>query len=486
MSVPLIVDRILGDRPFAEVGEPVLAVRSGDRLAVAGDLIHESGQAPVAVYGVDDLVCQAVHRSRYPVHALAFHPEWPLLAIGTGAYDGGYFFKGELLLLDLGTGAVVSLIEHEFGRQVLGLEWLDSQRLRLLLAPSDDWEDRAARVEGHVVVLQRDDWRAVAPRSIDWPELAGPRGPAPRPDGRAEARRLLGPVDPRRTVRAVEQLADGRIVAALAGVAAECRLPSGEVQWSVPDEGGGGRDLVVTPDGRSVWVGLDRPRRGEFRQSLIRLSLVDGKRTDEVSPPGPFVLVQCGDGTPAIGSMDRTGRRGRLRIRRGHRIWTRETEHATDWLTAAEPAPPTAGGRPREAAGARRLLPLSWVAGETHFPGPGVELADGSLLYAGTVYHGHGPQPGGAFVIRRDPVTGDPRWTFRADTAVIALDADDETAYVAYRDGEVVALAVQDGSVRWRCRLPRIFPTAVTVTGPDRLLLGTSDGRIVDCRSTER
>ena len=38
MSVPLHFDRILGDRPFAEVGSPALAVEAKERdlLAVAG------------------------------------------------------------------------------------------------------------------------------------------------------------------------------------------------------------------------------------------------------------------------------------------------------------------------------------------------------------------------------------------------------------------------------------------------------------------
>ncbi|MFE2520645.1 hypothetical protein [Streptomyces mirabilis] len=52
---------------------------------------------------------------------MAFHPALPLLVADTGSYDGGYFFEGELLLLDLETGMPTSLIEHELGRQVLGI-----------------------------------------------------------------------------------------------------------------------------------------------------------------------------------------------------------------------------------------------------------------------------------------------------------------------------------------------------------------------------
>ncbi|WP_435593601.1 hypothetical protein [Nocardia sp. bgisy118] len=68
-------------------------------------------------------VCRALLGARFPVHAMAFHPSLPVLAVGSGRYDGGYFFEGELLLLDLETGAIKSLIEDYYGgRQVLGLE----------------------------------------------------------------------------------------------------------------------------------------------------------------------------------------------------------------------------------------------------------------------------------------------------------------------------------------------------------------------------
>ncbi len=68
-------------------------------------------------------VCRALLGARFPVHAMAFHPSLPVLAVGSGRYNGGYFFEGELLLLDLETGAIKSLIEDYYGgRQVLGLE----------------------------------------------------------------------------------------------------------------------------------------------------------------------------------------------------------------------------------------------------------------------------------------------------------------------------------------------------------------------------
>ncbi|UGT43642.1 hypothetical protein LTV02_09765 [Nocardia yamanashiensis] len=128
---------------------------------------------------------------------MAFHPTLPLLAVGSGSYDGGYHLEGELLLLDLETGKVTSLIEHWSGREVLGLQWLDDDRLRVQMSPPDDYRDENAWVEGHVAVVHRADWRSVPSNSITGYELAGPRVPLPRPDKRADAGRRIGELSSR-------------------------------------------------------------------------------------------------------------------------------------------------------------------------------------------------------------------------------------------------------------------------------------------------
>ena len=508
MTISFRIDRILGDRPFAEVGDPVLTVDdenpgllavAGTHVAVAG--MHEFGRsAPVGVYGIDDLTCRALFRARYPVHAMAFHPSLPLLAVGTGDYDGGYFFEGELLLLNLETGSATSLIEHELGRQVLGLEWLSEQELRVLLAPPDDWQDRGAWSEGHLAVMHRPDWRVVPPRSITGCELAGPRVAAPRTDRREDARQMVSGLstnwDPRRNVRAVEELSDGRVVATLDGIQLEAWLPSGRRQWAVRDDDGGGRDIVVAADEKSAWVGLVRPPWEERAQAVVRLALQDGAQLDHKAPAGPVSLVRCADGLPALAPAGRNGERSRLPIRRGSRIYFRETVSTKGewqpgsgeaWLAAADLGAIPAAERPREPRGSEvdHLCPYSWRPGETHFAGPGVETADGDLIYAGTVYHGHGLQPGGSFVVRRTVASEEPTWVFRTDRKATDLDHDMETVYVTYDDGEIVGLGLRDGDVRWRRHLAvagvPVVAAALTVAGPGRLLIGTTDGRILDC-----
>lgn len=51
-----------------------------------------------------------------------------------GSYDGGYFFEGELFLLDLASGERRNLFADDCRREVRSPEWTDARTLRLLLA----------------------------------------------------------------------------------------------------------------------------------------------------------------------------------------------------------------------------------------------------------------------------------------------------------------------------------------------------------------
>ncbi|MEV7189008.1 hypothetical protein [Kitasatospora sp. NPDC093102] len=104
-----------------------------------------------------------------------------------------------------------------------------------------------------------------------------------------------------------------------------------------------------------------------------------------------------------------------------------------------------------------------------------METADGDLVHAGTVYSGHGLQPGGSFVVRRSATDGAPRWVLRTDHVATDLGTEADTVCLAYRDGEILALDIRDDTLRWRHRLtvagvPAV-PTALTATGPGRLLV---------------
>lgn len=524
MTFTPTVRRVLGDGPFAEIGEPALAVADerSRTVAVGGDLGHVqwsgSGTADsrwtghrIGVYAQDGLRCRHLVRSRYPVRSLAFHPVLPLLAVGTGSYDGGYSFEGELLLIHLDSGDVVSALQYP--REVLGVEWRSQTALRLLLAPCDDWENPQAHEQGHAVVVARSDWGAAGRGAIGAEELAAPAEPVVHPDHRAQARRILAELaasagrqwSVRRRVWAVEGTEDGRVLAALDGVLAESWLPSGSLQWTVEDEEGG-RQLVLASDGTSVWTNAERRSRRKGTRwersapRVARIALETGQELETLSP-GVFAVLIAGGQRMILRPLD--GRRKHperlmmfdldgpvngpelghfdlfnhpFAVRRASRPYVLvgtdpDKPHREKWVTAVG-----ADGT------LRPLFPHSWVPAEHHFGGPAVEIAQ-SLVYAGAVHHGHGLQPGGAYTVRRS-LNGSVQWQHRANHPATALDTDGHAVYVADNSGALTALDADDGSVRWKTELKvEGAPTtalSLAVAPQGHLLIGTVDGRILE------
>ncbi|MEU7039233.1 hypothetical protein ABZ958_37090 [Streptomyces sp. NPDC046237] len=125
MPKELAVRRILGDQPFAEIGRPewvVTATRHGC-VITAGDLGHVPWHGTgrwlghrIGVYEAGTLRPRHVVASRYSVCAIEPHPELPIVAVGTGRYDGSWDFEGQLLVLNLETGLVTDLLSKS--RQV--------------------------------------------------------------------------------------------------------------------------------------------------------------------------------------------------------------------------------------------------------------------------------------------------------------------------------------------------------------------------------
>ncbi|MET7529775.1 PQQ-binding-like beta-propeller repeat protein [Streptomyces goshikiensis] len=525
MTLVPIVRRVLGDGSFAEIGEPALAVvdERSWTVAVGGDLGHVqwsgSGTADsrwtghrIGVYEQDGLRCRHVARSWYPVRALAFHPVLPLLAVGTGRYDGGYSFEGELLLIHLNSGDVVSALQYP--REVLGVEWRSETALRLVLAPCDDWENPQAHEQGHAVDVARSDWGAVGRGEIGAEELAAPAEPVAQPDHSVEARRILADLaasagrqwSVRRRVWAVEGMEDGRVLAALDGILAESWLPSGDLQWAVDDEEGG-RQLVLASDGTSVWTNAERRSRRKARRwetsapRVARIAVDTGQVLETLSPGVFTVLVAGGQRTilrpldgrrknperlmmfdldgpvdgPEVGHFDLFNHP--FAVRRASRPYVLvgtdpDEPHRDKWVIAV--------GADRTL---RRLFPHSWVPEEHHFGGPAVEIGQ-SLVYAGAVHNGRGLQLGGAYVVRRS-LSGSVQWQHRTDHPATALDVDGDTVYVAYNSGALTALDAADGSVRWHTELEVDgAPTtalSLAVAPQGHLLIGTVDGRILEC-----
>ncbi|MFI5532143.1 hypothetical protein ACIA8O_26770 [Kitasatospora sp. NPDC051853] len=533
LPAPLSVRRVLGDHPFAEIGKPVVAVRNEARGEVAvggslGDLSWPGRQVQgwdghrVAVYGTGDLGCRHLVSSHWPVRSLAFHPTLPLLAVGTGAYDGGYMFEGELLLVDLTDGTVVSALEHH--REVRQVSWReDGRALGLLLAPPDEDSAEKPFSRGFEVLVEREDWRTVTGRSVTSRELTGPSAKAKRGRGAAKkaARALLAGLadgwSPRRQVWAVEALADGRVLAALEGTALECWLPDGEPGWSLPDADGG-RQLSVLPDATAAWVHVPRPTRWtgsewEDVAGTVELrSLADGSLVGTAEVPFPASMTADTRGWvalrdtrveksksalvlvspegrvvtgPTVGGYDPFNHH--LDVRRSPELLFLQGKRKKPWkdkrLVSLTPATETGRGEVHE------LFPLEWDTDRKGhlFGGPAVRLSTGgeALVHAGRVHHGHGLMPGHVFVARRSFPDGAPQWLLTADHPVTALDTDGRTVYAAFTSGELAALDAVDGTVRWRIPLevdgtPTVA-LSLTAAAPGRLLLGTVDGRILDC-----
>jgi hypothetical protein len=69
---------------------PGRASYGGHRLHYRVALYRPPSRRPIAVF--DD--------ARYPIRDVAFHPTRTMLALGAGSYDGGYFFRGQLIVWD--------------------------------------------------------------------------------------------------------------------------------------------------------------------------------------------------------------------------------------------------------------------------------------------------------------------------------------------------------------------------------------------------
>lgn len=541
MSGPLIIRRILGAQPFAEIGTPSTVAVDEKRglVAVGGDLgyLQWSGCGTakdrwlpyrVGIYDTGDLRCRWVLESQWPVHSFAFHPTLPVVAVGTGAYDGGYFFEGELLILDLKSERSTSVIHG--AREVLHVGWESERALRVVVAPPDDYNLDEAHTHGFAAVVERSDWSDVAPGSVGQEELSGQWVAFERPRMEAAAGRgveslaaLAGEPwwEPRRQVWDVQGLRDGRVLACSDGVLAEAWLPDGRLEWRVPDEEGG-RQLAVRAAQRDVWVNVERRRvRWVGRERVTepplvaRVSLEDGKVLDSLRVdtavaltsrddgwlalrstawdrrhPEPAALISPAGGAPEVrvplGGFDLFNHAFPIRHSR-QLLFLQGNEHKPwrdKWVVAVDPAGPDS------APVVRRLFPLDWDATRARhlFGGPGIEIGTAEnrdLVHAGAVHDGAGLLPGNAFVVRRSLKDGTARWVFTADFPATALDGDDDMVYVAFNSGELVAMQSSDGAVRWRRRLEvggrPVVPLSLTLTRPGRLLIGTVEGRILDC-----
>ncbi|BEL05049.1 hypothetical protein Q0Z83_032400 [Actinoplanes sichuanensis] len=535
------VDRVLGAVPFCEIGRPRVTATSPDEslIAVGGalawpqwhgrDVSRRSrpnpGWDPTAVYRSDDLTCLFHLTTEWPAKALAFHPTLPLLAIGTGSYDGGWSYEGELLLLDLSTGATVSLLAHP--REVRQLTWQDPETLALVLAVGCDDDEERFGTTSLACTIRRDDWTRATAGMLRMPYGEEPYLGESRTDpalAAAAVERLCMERGlawtPRRAVWAVQALADGRTLAALEGIALECWTPTSEARaWQVPTDGTGCQ-VTPLPDGRTALTLTQTPHAfhgGRWTSEpsvVVEVDLNDGDVRETHQAASPAILVSRADGRWALrdtehdattmtgevtlidpgGTQPEAVHLGRYDLF-NHYFDIRyapdllflqgrgDEPHRDKWVVAVD----TPHGR------VRQLFPLEWdtARGGHLFGGCGAYLEDRAgpaLVHAGTVHNGAGLLPGNAFVARRAYPTGEPQWVFTADHQATALDVDDDFVHVAFTSGELVILRAEDGAVQVRRQLlvngHRVVPLSLACAGANRLVIGTLDGRVLDCSIT--
>ncbi len=460
-------------------------------------------------------------RTQQPLRAAAFHPTEPLLVLGTGSYDGGYFFEGQLALVNLVSGEIRYLLADDCSREVRSLEWRDAHTLRLLVAPPDDWEDRTAWSEGHQVDITHPNWQAFPERSLAQKNVIGPRVPAPRHEPTPP---VAGPQRDGRSgeIRSLTTLPDRDLLVTADHIVLERWSAAGERRWSLPvgSDLRGGR-LAVVIDDSSAWVEALGHRLGEGGD-FICVDLAEGIESERHTTPEPAALVSTSQGPLLVPMPAGHDERVRSLFRHGPYALFRETSglpctcecpwdddencecqcacpqcsieggDQEAWLTTIDGDPT---GDPARLAFAaeercRRLVPWSWEPGEIHCGGPGAWITETDLIMATVRHDGWVGVPKQGFVTRRaigKDSTGIPTWVFRINRTPTALDIDvtSGTVLVALRGGELISLDATTGALRARghvtVRGVPVIPTALTITGPGQFLLGTSDARVLTC-----
>lgn len=189
--------RVLSASPFAVVGWPsaVAVSRARNAVVVGGSLDHPQwplnwrggwpGPYRIGVFELDDARCLHVRPSRWPVNAVTIHPRLPLAAVGTGSYDGGYSFKGELLVLNLLSGKAVSVLHG--GRDVRALSWGADDTLDGVMTPPDEGDGDQVHTHGYPFSFVWDNWTNVPDRAFPTTDQFGPLVPyttdgVPAPD----------------------------------------------------------------------------------------------------------------------------------------------------------------------------------------------------------------------------------------------------------------------------------------------------------------
>lgn len=519
---------VIGDGPFVEVGTPTALATSPALVVVGGDLGSPQwegqevaqrcdetlGWFPIAIYRRADLACLHVLTSKWEVNAAAIHPDGRLIAIGTGAYDGGWAFEGELLLHDLEHGTTTSVLKTR--RMVKELEWSDGQTLDLVVAPSGGdvpWPD----VPYASCTLQRPSWLDVEDRSIDL-DLE-PSVPVATTDYSRDAlqRELVELAERnglawtlRRQVWAVAAASDGGVLIGLED-AIERWDDDRNLDWrrSVA----GTCTQLVSPTDETATAGVSTPwtEGAESAIAVVGLDPRSGSTTYMIEPRRPGVLVARADGSILVRDTDHawaappraamtfsaSGKpMGRMELS-GYDLFNHyfAVRRAPEFLVLlGDDSKPSKDKRVAEARRglmgrwtAHDLFPLAWTDDEHVQGGAGVYLDDSAgraLVHTGLVHSEAGLQLGNAFVARRTYPGGRLVWRVGLDNQITAVDESAGRIVAVTNLGELLVIDAVTGEVIAREEQLSIdghavVPLSLAFDPHGGMWIGTFDGRVI-------
>lgn len=518
---------VIGDGPFIHIGSPTALATSPDLIVVGGNLgwaqwngrsVYDRsdrsvGWFPVGIYRANDLCCLRVLTSGWEVNAVAIHPAGRLIAIGTGAYDGGYAFEGELLLHDLELGTTTSVLTAH--RTIEALEWQDSETLAAVVAPPTDEDVDWPHIVYETFEVRRQDWTRVDRRSVDLE--AEPSAPTEAVEHDLSAlknelvvlsKRSGMAWQSRRQVWAVAPTAHGLVVGLESAI--EAWNEQGNPLWRRAVDGAC-TQLLPRATGYVV-ASLWQAPETEFLTRptvVVALDEVSGAGTPLLEPSHPAVLMTRSDGA-LLARDTQHGRSPQSAVvvsatgeNLGHVELSTydlfnhyfDIRRAPEFLVLVGDDPES--WKNKRVAEVRRgftgrwsvrdLFPLAWANQRHVLGGPGVFLDDATgraVAHTGIVHDFAGLQRGSAFVVRRRYPDGKLVWHVALDNQVTALDESDGRIVVVTNLGELVMIDAASGDILGREeRLAidghAVVPLSLAVEPRGRAWIGTLDGRVI-------
>ncbi len=515
---------VLGDGALAEVGVPTHAIRAHGLIVVAGSLGHPQWlgrelrrieRYRVVVYTEDGLErVAAISTNRY-INALAMSRNGQSLAIGCGGYDGGYLYRGELILLDIQSGESRSMLSTS--RTVTDVCWLEDA-LEFSLAPTDS----EATPQLSRFALDRAQFLGDE-RSIDVAQLEplelipldSPHNHWEATDTSAIDDLSLTP-NSRRQVWDVDVDDDGVVLASLDGVRLERWDADGSRSYAVPTEGVGCQ-LVRTADAVIANTVIVRSAEvtsvGDWDKTRSHIAVFEpesGSVISEFEEARTSVLIAAGDSVMARDVSTRRDNEGSVRSLvsddPGFSCSTRRYDifnsylrikgspdplvsvgrgsepYDEPWLVKIDPGASGDGENPH----VRDMFPLEWEEDLDRRVVGTVGCYDDSMssLILGCEVRAKQAAADEHFVVRRSATTGEALWSQRVESQLVGVECVGRTVFAAMVSGWLMLLDRDSGEVMSEARIEvggfETQPMSLSVSA-DWLSLGLVDGRILRC-----